>query len=155
MIDKREHRERYSVWRFNPYHYCLTALMERYVMWLKLHGEIGDVVAEPRYKLADKKLKRAFQYIWANGTDNVTAKEVQACITSRELKFQAKMTNDCGLQLVELIANASHRGTKARQLGEPFRDAFGGKVYEILEKKKFRRHPKTMKIDGYGRKWLP
>ena len=31
LIDKKEHFDRYKVWRFNPYHYCLTAMMERYV----------------------------------------------------------------------------------------------------------------------------
>ncbi len=28
IIDKKEHRERYAVWHFQPYHYCLTVLLE-------------------------------------------------------------------------------------------------------------------------------
>lgn len=31
VIDKLEHLERYQVWRFDPYHYCLQCLVERYV----------------------------------------------------------------------------------------------------------------------------
>jgi len=155
MIDKHEHRERYKVWRFNPYHYCMTALVERYVMWLKSKGLTGDVIAEPRYKRADKALKKAFQYIWNNGTDNMRVDEVQACLTSRELKFEPKQANNCALQLVELIAHASHHGTKARHTNEAIKAAFGARVYDLLEAKKFRRNPHTLKIDGWGRKWLP
>ena len=33
VIDKREHKERYTVWQFQPYHYCLTVMLERYVLW--------------------------------------------------------------------------------------------------------------------------
>lgn len=32
VIDKLEHLQRYQVWRFDPYHYCLTVLVERYVL---------------------------------------------------------------------------------------------------------------------------
>ena len=42
VIDKREHFNTYGVWHFDPYHYCLTALIERYVLWMKRHGHIGD-----------------------------------------------------------------------------------------------------------------
>jgi hypothetical protein len=84
MIDKHEHKNQYKVWRFNPYHYCMTALIERYVMWLKRNQERGDVMVEARQKGADKRLKMAFQYIWNNGTGNVSAKEVQSCLTSKE-----------------------------------------------------------------------
>jgi hypothetical protein len=37
MIDKLEHTQRYTVWHYNPYHYCMRALIERYVMWLNSH----------------------------------------------------------------------------------------------------------------------
>jgi hypothetical protein len=33
-IDKRAHSEKYEVWRYNPYHYCMQVLLERYVMEL-------------------------------------------------------------------------------------------------------------------------
>jgi hypothetical protein len=29
LIDKHEHVRRYSVWHYNPYHYCMRALVER------------------------------------------------------------------------------------------------------------------------------
>jgi hypothetical protein len=48
VIDKSEHKSRYQVWRFDPYHYCLTILVERYVRWLQENNSVGDVMAESR-----------------------------------------------------------------------------------------------------------
>jgi hypothetical protein len=155
MIDKHEHKERYKTWLFNSYHYCLTALVERYVLWLQSKGHTGDVIAEPRYKRGDKALKRAFQYIWKNGSGNISGADIQKYLTSRELKFEPKTSNNSGLQLVELIAHASHHGTKAKFTNVEMQATFGAKVYAILEAKKYRRNPKTMKIEGWGQKWLP
>src|SRR4051812_46995053 len=45
-IDKREHLERYRRWRYDPYHYCLACLVERYVNWLERLDYKGDVVVE-------------------------------------------------------------------------------------------------------------
>jgi hypothetical protein len=139
MIDKHEHKDRYKVWHHNPYHYCLTALIERYVMQLKQDKERGDVVAEPRFKRVDKALKKAFEYIWTNGTGNVSPQEVQAHLTSKELKFAAKTANACGLQLVELIAHASHHGTRAEYTGVPMKANFGKQVYDLLVAAKLER----------------
>src|SRR5215213_3433294 len=33
VIDKWEHLERYQEWRYDPYHYCLNVLLERFVLW--------------------------------------------------------------------------------------------------------------------------
>ncbi|MCD6385198.1 hypothetical protein J7M23_05410, partial [Candidatus Sumerlaeota bacterium] len=51
VIDKLEHKERYKIWRYNPYHYCLAVMLERYVFFLEgLKGSEakGDVMAESR-----------------------------------------------------------------------------------------------------------
>ena len=34
VIDKFAHLAQYHQWAKDPYHYCLSVLMERYVMWL-------------------------------------------------------------------------------------------------------------------------
>jgi hypothetical protein len=62
-IDKREHLERYSVWRIDPYHYCLEAMMERYCMHMNVRSVQGDVMIESRDKRQDKKLKKLFRFI--------------------------------------------------------------------------------------------
>ena len=46
VIDKQEHQQRYVVWQAHPYHYCLMALLERYVTWLRKADSYGDVMAE-------------------------------------------------------------------------------------------------------------
>src|SRR5579863_1760524 len=84
MIDKIEHLNKYQVWRFNPYHYCLTALLERYVLCLNSHNLTGDVVAEPRFPRVDKKLKAAFKHFYTNGTDNVLPPVIQKRLTSHD-----------------------------------------------------------------------
>lgn len=48
VLDKLAHRERYSVWHFHPYHYCMTALLERYVLLLHYADARGDVMVERR-----------------------------------------------------------------------------------------------------------
>ena len=155
MIDKREHVQKYLVWQFNPYHYCMRALIERYVLWLNRNRLTGDVVAEPRFKKQDKKLKRSFTYIYDHGTEHIPAATVQRCLTSREIKFATKSENICGMQLVEIIANPSHQALRAKCTGEPMRARFGQKVVDILLRARYSRHPKTSVIEGWGQKRLP
>jgi hypothetical protein len=155
MIDKQEHTEKYPVWQFNPYHYCMRALIERYVLWLNSKKLTGDVVAEPRFKKQDKKLKKSFSYIYDHGTEHIPAATIQRCLTSREIKFEAKSANVCGLQLVEMIAHPSHQSLKAEYTGVPMTARFGLKVVEVLMRARYRRKPNTQFIDGWGRKRLP
>ena len=99
-IDKREHFERYAAWHFDPYHYCMRCLIERYVLWLRRNGWQGDVVAEARFKKADKKLKASFRNTWENRTENIPPEIVQERLTSRELKFFGKAENCAGCTIV-------------------------------------------------------
>jgi hypothetical protein len=155
LIDKQEHAQKYTVWQFNPYHYCMRALIERYVLWLNRHRLRGDVVVEPRFKKQDKKLKRSFNYIYDHGTEHIPEWRVQACLTSREIKFASKKANVCGLQLVELIAHPSHQAIKAQVTGEPMTARFGGKVVDVLLQSRYSRNPVTRVIEGWGQKKLP
>ena len=154
-IDKQEHVRKYLVWQFNPYHYCMRALVERYVLWLNRNGLTGNVVAEPRFKKQDKKLKRSFNYIYDHGTEHIPAATIQKCLTSREIKFEAKAANVAGLQLVEMIGNPSHQSMCAEFTGVPMTARFGSKVVDVLLKHRYARNPKTRVIDGWGRKKLP
>jgi hypothetical protein len=155
MIDKHEHKERYKVWLFNPYHYCMISLLERYVLWLHRHNHKGDVVAEPRYKSQDKKLKKAFNHFFDHGTPNISPATIQAHISSREIKFEQKGANVCGLQLVELIAHPSHQAIKSQFTGEPMTASFGQRIVEILMRVRYSRNRRTGRIEGYGQKRLP
>jgi hypothetical protein len=155
LIDKHEHVRRYAVWHYNPYHYCMRAIVERYVLWLRRHKRQGDVVVEPRDKNTDKKLKASFQYIYNHGTEHIPAAIVQAHLTSHEIKFSPKPSNVCGLQLVDLLANPSHQALKCKLLGEQMTASFGSRIVAILEQSRYARHPQTRVINGWGQKLLP
>jgi hypothetical protein len=155
LIDKEEHMRRYPVWQYNPYHYCMRALVERYVLWLNSYGLQGDVMAEARFKKQDKKLKKSFNYIYDHGTEHIPHFTIQRCITSRDIKLETKEANVAGLQLVEMIAHPSHQALKAEVVNVAMTARFGSRVVEILKRSRYRRHPKTMQIAGYGQKILP
>jgi hypothetical protein len=59
-IDKKEHRDRYVVWQFQPYHYCLTVMLERYVQALNRVNKTGDVLVESRGKKENKQLSDSY-----------------------------------------------------------------------------------------------
>lgn len=154
VIDKLEHWNRYQVWRFDPYHYCLTILVERFAMWLRTNNTEGDVMAESRGGKEDKRLKASFERIYVQGTDYMKPDQFAACLTSRQLKVKTKSNNIAGLQIADLIAHPSYRATLARRNGQALPTNFGGEVARILEESKYNRNTRG-KIDGWGRKWLP
>jgi len=154
IIDKQEHKKRYQRWLFDPYHYCLTVMVERYVLWLQTKNAVGDVLAESRGKQDDRRLKDSFERVYVKGSDFVNPQIFSSYLTSKQLKLQKKRDNIAGLQLADIIAHPSFRGTLARREHRSLPDAFGGKIETILENSKYVRSHRGQ-IDGYGRKWLP
>lgn len=156
VIDKKEHLERYSLWHFDPYHYCLCCIVERYVLWLRRHGLRGDVAIEPRFKKADKRIKASFNLIYESGTDHIPGDVVRAHLTSHEIKFMPKSQNVAGMQICDLLAHPSFRSMKFERLGRSDPNDFGTSIANMLIKSKYSRNPKDhSKIAGWGRKWLP
>lgn len=154
-IDKREHLNRYAVWHFDPYHYCLRCLIERYVLWLRRHSLTGDVAVEPRFKKEDKRVKASFALIYNNGTEHIPARIMQCHLTSREIKFFPKTQNVAGMQICDMLAHPSYRSMKLERDGKNPPNDFGTKVADVLIRKRYSRDPSTKVIDGWGRKWLP
>jgi len=154
VIDKYEHEQKYQTWRFDPYHYGLTILVERYVMWLRDHELVGDVMAESRGGKEDRRLKDSFTRVFDRGSDYVEAGIINQYLTSRQLKVKPKSNNISGLQLADLIAHPSFKSTAARHNKQELPNNFGGQISKILEDNKYHRSP-TGKIEGWGRKWLP
>ncbi|MGV8041503.1 MAG: DUF3800 domain-containing protein [Thermoanaerobaculaceae bacterium] len=153
VIDKLEQIQRYKVWRYDPYHYCLKVLVEKYVLWLG-QLRVGDVMAESRGGKEDLRLRASFERVCAEGTEYVATSEVQARLTSSQLKVKPKANNIAGLQLADLLAHPSFVATRARHQNQALPENFGGQIAAILERTKYRRSPGG-KIDGWGRKWLP
>jgi Protein of unknown function (DUF3800) len=154
LIDKHDQLKKYKVYYLNPYHYCLTTMMERYVMWLKDHQVTGDVVAEWRSPDQNKRLEAAYAYFYKHGTKNVTKAEVQACLTSSQLKIEKKEANISGLQLADLVAHPARTYLICKKRGERMTAPFGREIVKILLKTKYRKNEKGV-ITGYGIKYLP
>jgi hypothetical protein len=153
VIDKLEHQQRYQVWRFDPYHYCLQILVERYVLWLKDRGVQGDVMAESRGGKEDRRLKDSFTRVYENGTEYVVPAIFSNHLTSKQLKVNPKQNNIAGLQLADLIAHPSYKATLARRNGESL-PPFGALVAQILAESKYNRNANG-RIWGWGQKLLP
>lgn len=154
VIDKLEHHQRYQVWRYDPYHYALAVLVERFVAWLREHNAVGDVMAESRGGKEDRRLKDSFERIYERGTEYVRPDEFARWFTSKQLKVKGKENNIAGLQLADLLAHPSFKATLAHHIGDGLPGNFGGEIARILEAEKYYRTYRG-KVDGWGRKWLP
>jgi hypothetical protein len=135
-LDKKKHKEMYTVWRYDPYHYCLAILLERFNFCLNRREGQGDVMAESRGGKEDRRLKDSFARLWSQGTEYVRPEQLQRAFTSKQLKVKPKSLNVSGLQLADLIAHPSRseildeNGLLGRPLG-----AFAKEVIEILKEK--------------------
>lgn len=154
VIDKLEHNQKYGTWKYDPYHYCLLILVERFVLWLRRNAAVGDVLAESRGGKEDRRLKKSFERVYENGSPYLDRQEFHARLTSRQLKVKNKANNIAGLQIADVIAHPSYRATLARVNQHELAENFGGKIAEILEESKYDRDAKG-EIYGWGRKWLP
>jgi hypothetical protein len=156
VIDKLEHRDRYQVWHYHPYHYCLAVLLERFVLFLHYDNHRGDVMVESRGGKEDRKLKDSYIRLYREGTDYVSIERWQQRLTSRELKVKPKSANVAGLQLADLIAHPSRREILIEhQLITDDRAIFGDQICATLCEGKYLRHSRTGQIEGYGKKLLP
>jgi Protein of unknown function (DUF3800) len=153
-IDKLRHLEKYKVWQFSPYHYALTCLVERFVLWLRRTGNVGDVMGEARNPTHDAQLRRAFRYFYTNGTE-LKPLVIQRRLISKELRLESKRSNVAGLQMADLLAHPAHRSYKLSKLGEPIPNDYGAFLAQILERHIYDRKRSNGNIEGYGRKWLP
>ena len=149
-IDKKRHKETYTTWRYDPYHYCLEVLLERYVFYLQQQHSQSDVMAESRGGREDRRLKDSFERLFTSGTHFVKAEIIQSSLTSRQLKVKPKANNIAGLQLADLIAHPSRAEIlHENELLGRLVGRFARKVVNILRSKYYAR-----KGEIYGKKFL-
>ena len=149
-LDKKRHKETYTTWRYDPYHYCLAVLLERFVFYLKRMGANGDAMAESRGGKEDRRLKDSFERLWSNGTEYLAPEESSERLTSRQLKVKTKANNIAGLQLADLIAHPSRNEILEEHgflSGKVF--PFGREVIKILQIKYDRQGERC-----FGKKFL-
>lgn len=153
LIDKLEHQNKYSTWRYDPYHYCMAIILERFYLRLKDVGCVGDMMFESRGGKEDLRLKESFRKIYEHGTDWVNASDLQDTITSKELKIKPKLANIAGLQVADLVAYPLYRyAMKYYKLKDDGRITFNEQLMEVLKPKILKDENK---LDGYGLKKLP
>jgi hypothetical protein len=80
-LDKKAHKETYTTWRYDPFHYCLAVLLERFVFFLNRRGARGDVMAESRGGKEDTRLKKSFTRLYEQGTQFLEAEQFQRALT--------------------------------------------------------------------------
>ncbi len=156
VIDKKAHRDQYAVWHHHPYHYCLSVLLERFVLFLHYNDYQGDVMVESRGGKEDRKLKDSYNRLYRHGTDHIPVERWQERLTSSQLKVKPKSANVAGLQLADLIAHPVQREILIENgLLVDKRNIFGDQICAILRQSKYYRHRGTGQIEGYGKKLLP
>ena len=80
VLDKKEHLEKHGKAAFHPYHYCLTALLERYCGLLRFGNRTGDVLAESRGRKEDEALNKAYRDLLRDGTFFLRASFSSLCL---------------------------------------------------------------------------
>jgi hypothetical protein len=149
-LDKKKHKETYTTWRYDPYHYCLAVLLERFIFFLNRMNSQGDVMAESRGGKEDVRLKSSFARLWKDGTEYVAPDYFQEALTSKQLKVKPKTNNISGLQLADLIAHPSRNEIlKEQGFLEKELSLFVREVIKILQKK-YDQHEGRM----FGKKFL-
>lgn len=149
-LDKGLHAETCTTCQCDPYHQCMTILLERFTSWLSRRQARGDVMAESRGGKEDRRLKESFTELWERGTSCVGPEQFQQSLTSRKLKVKPKTANVTGLQVADLIAHPSRCEilNDFGLLGRPL-SPFAGQIRRILKEK-------YDQIDGvvYGKRFL-
>lgn len=154
IIDKKEHDERYSTWKYDPYHYCQEILIERFRLFLDVNNFTGDIMFESRGGKEDSRLKRSYRNIMESGTHNLSREDLELHYTSKEVKVKPKSANVSGLQIADLIAHPARRWFFKNLLNLDDGEAtFADEVIRILVSDKFFKYKD--KLLGYGVKKLP
>lgn len=87
LMDKQEHTEKYRTWKYDPYHYCMEIIVERFFFFLKGKNAAGDLMFEGRGGKEDMRLKDSFNRIYDKGTHFITNADLAKYLTSKQLKI--------------------------------------------------------------------
>lgn len=153
LIDKKAHNDMYLTWKFDPYHYCLSVMLERFCFFLEGCNEVGDVMIESRGGKEDRRLKSSFSRLYQEGTEYISGDRFRKVFTSKELKVKPKANNISGLQLADMLAHPARRDILRRE-GVPQHSGrtLGDRIIAILRNKYYSRKGIVL---GYGIKKLP
>lgn len=149
-LDKKVHKETYQVWRYDPYHYCLALLLERFTFFLEQLNAVGDVMAESRGGKEDNRLKASFLKLWKEGTEYILPERFHSVLTSKQLKVKPKSNNISGLQIADLIAHPSRNEIlNENDLLDQSLAPFAEKIIKILHGKYYQHQGRI-----FGKKFI-
>ena len=153
-IDKIAFYHRYPNWTDDPYHLCFFNALERFFYFLRNMNSTGTVFVERRNPGRDKKLEKAYQSFWENGSPpHIGALEIQRHILSPNLAIVSKDDDIPGIQLADLTAKPSFSYCRYIYTKIDEFTPFANRVAYILWKGKYYSYNK--RVDGYGRVWRP
>ncbi len=115
VIKKHAYAARYGVAGFDPYHFSLGILVERFAIDIGLVTDGGIVFVERRRPDLDLALERAWQDLRSTGTARMSAADLDDRII--DLSVKDKSLNLAGLQLADLVVSPIGRAA----LGKPTR----------------------------------
>lgn len=153
-IDKKAHLDKYRHHHREPYLYCMTVLLERYISFLRKCDGRGDVMFEARDRRLDDDLKRGFRGLHSIGTKPISAATWQKHLPSAKLNVVSKLAGVAGLQLADMLAHSAHYDVLTESGLAERQSRFGARVSQVLRNGKYdRKWDGTLK--GYGMKLLP
>jgi hypothetical protein len=160
VVNKQANVRRYGTRSPEQYCYALAGMIPRYVGYLHylVGNSVGDVMAEARYKSADRRLSAAYRDIYYNGTVNypgpnpLPGKTIQGNLTTRSLKLKRKRDNIAGLQLADLLTYCCKIDV-LREYGEPHVATLGAFSEEMLAavQSKYNHNAFRGTVRGYGK----
>lgn len=154
VIDKKFHIETHGKSAFHPYHYTLTAMIERYCGYLNLFNDRGDILAEKRGKEEDRELENEYLKIFNGGTYFRKPPFFQMALTTKRIKIKSKKSNVTGLQIADILAHpCKHLYLHEKGKAQNPPGSFGMRINNIV-KCKFNMQIWTKKIEGWGRVFL-
>lgn len=154
VIDKKNHIERYGDFAFHPYHYCLTAIMERYCGWLNYFNKKGDIIAESRGNREDNLLNDAFLEVFKNGTQFRDSNFFTKSLIADNIHFAKKDSNSAGLQIADLLAYPTKQEILIdNNVIDKTSYGFNDSIRKVI-KDKYNRNLFTNKIVGYGKVFI-
>jgi hypothetical protein len=104
VIDKLEHKERYTENAFDPYTYAFKVLLNRVMYYLHSNNLQADVIPESRGKNEDHLLREAYTDLRENGDRWSPCEKYFNSYPENELFIKRKDQNIAGLQIVDLVA---------------------------------------------------
>ncbi len=158
-INKEEHFAKYGQSALHPYHYTISVLMERYIIFLESVGGKGDVMVEARGKTEDRLLESIYSEFCNSGNQFFSSSRIITSVTSKNLKIKNKKAEHAGLQMADMLALPSKIDILfSFGILKNLSENFNKKIINILQSKylckEVVQNKQCVNVKGWGKKLL-